>query len=86
MKLLRNYREAVVGPSCNKAKELLLCRILVWSGAEATAARTSLAPQKAMLSHGLEYEGNKMMNDSFSSVSGRKISNCVRFSCYGNSL
>lgn len=44
----------MVGPSYREAKELLLCRIFVWSGAEATAGPTSLAPHKAMLSHGLE--------------------------------
>lgn len=53
MKPLR-HREAVVGPSYGEAKALLLCRIFVWSGADATAAPTSLAPHKAMLSHQLE--------------------------------
>lgn len=44
----------MVALSYREAKALLLCRILVWSGAEATAASTSLAPHKAMLSHQLE--------------------------------
>lgn len=44
----------MVGPSYGEAKALLLCRIFVWSGAEATAAPTSLAPHKAMLSQRLE--------------------------------
>lgn len=52
MKLLRKYREAVVGPS-NRSQRMT-CVVLVWSGTEVTATPTSLAPHKDMLSHGLE--------------------------------
>lgn len=59
----------MVGPSHGEAKALLLCRIFVWSGAEATAAPTSLAPHKAVLSHRLESLVREQDDDSFSSVS-----------------
>lgn len=52
MKLLRNYREAVVGPS-NRSQRMTAVQF-VWSGTEVTATLTSLAPHEDMLSHGLE--------------------------------
>lgn len=74
MKPLRNNREAVVGPTYGEAKELRLSRILVWSGAETTAAPIWLAPHKAM---GLScWLGIKMMTALVLFLDGKSQTLC----------
>lgn len=87
MELLRSYRGAVVGPSSKERPKNYCCaEFLVWSGAEAIAVSTSLAPHSAMLScwsPRLSCWSLNKVNDSFSCFLMENLKPHVGFSHEG---